>query len=148
MVEMDDALKIGIVVILIAFASAIVTWDPRILLPEYESDVGVKGDKDLAMNLGLNVTSINWGIVEPGGYAERGLFIENLGKAPGVLSIQTSNFKPEAAQKFLNVSWSLDHGFTLAAQSNIAVILRLTVSPLVQNITDFSFDITILVTTT
>ena len=147
MVEMDDALKIGIIVILIAFASAIVTWDPRILFPEYsESEVGVKGDKDLAALLELNVTSINWGLLEPGNFAERGLLIENLGKAPGVLSIQAGNFTPVAAEQFMNLSWNLAPGVSLQPGKSVAATLRLAVSPLVQNITDFSFDITILVT--
>jgi len=140
---MDDALKIGFIVILICFAGAIVAWDPRIFFPEYQTESGVEvEEKSEGVDVDLNATYISWGVLDPGGFAERGLLIENRGKA-ALLSIHASNFTPVEAEKFMNLSWSLEPGFILEPQKNVAAFLRLDVSALIQNITTFSFDITI-----
>lgn len=137
--DYSDAMKIGILMIGLIAACAFLGWDPT---EQSESEIITKSEGS-QVAISLNVTSINWGILEPGQFSERAMLIENIGKDPCSLSINASNFSPEEAEKFMNISWNIDPKFILEPQKNVAAILRLNVSSLIEGIKEFSFDVVI-----
>jgi len=88
------------------------------------------------------VSSIDWGIVEPGSNVNRTVYIRNEGSAIVNLAIATSNWNPSNASSYMTLSWNYG-GQILNVGEVVKVELTLSVSPDVTGITSFSFDITI-----
>jgi hypothetical protein len=88
------------------------------------------------------VSSIDWGMVEPGAVKNVTIYIRNEGNAPITLSLQTSNWNPPNAADYISLSWNYN-GQTINANQVIAVTLTLSISTNIQGITSFSFDIII-----
>jgi hypothetical protein len=88
------------------------------------------------------VTSINWGTLEPGSNTNRKCYIQNEGNSVVTLSMFTSNWNPTNASNYITLSW--DYGGQLVNLGElIPVIFTLSISGSVEGITSFSFDITI-----
>jgi len=88
------------------------------------------------------VTSINWGTLEPGSSTNRTCYIQNEGNSVVTLSMSTSNWDPTNASDYISLSW--DYGGQLVTPAElIPVIFTLSISDSVEGITSFSFDITI-----
>jgi len=100
--------------------------------------VGVYWDS----NLTSPVSSINWGIIEPGSNVNKTVYIRNEGNTAARLSMATSNWSPSNASSFMALSWDYS-GQTLNVDEVIQVKLTLSVSASIEGITDFSFDIVI-----
>ena len=90
----EDIFKIGFFVVAVAAASAIVGWDPRIFFPQYQEESQLRVETEENLEVAINVTSIYWGTLPPGGSAERAVLIMNTGDLPGTLSLRTGNFSP------------------------------------------------------
>lgn len=88
------------------------------------------------------VSSINWGIVNPGGNRNITVYIKNTGNSAITLSMTTSNWNPTNAPNYMALSWNYA-GQTINANDVTSVTFTLTVSASITGITNFSFDITI-----
>ena len=88
------------------------------------------------------VSSIDWGILEPGSNVNKTVYIRNEGNAAATLSITTSNWNPSNASNYLTLTWNYG-GQTLNVNEAIQVKFTLSASSSVTGITNFSFDITI-----
>jgi hypothetical protein len=86
------------------------------------------------------VSSIDWGMVEPGAVKNVTVYIRNEGNAPITLSLQTSNWNPPNAADYISLNWNYN-GQAINANQVIAVTLSLSISTNIQGITSFSFDI-------
>lgn len=91
------------------------------------------------------VSSINWGILDPGSNVNKTVYIKNEGNTAATLSVATSNWSPVSASNYMTLTWDYG-GQTLNANEVIQVKLTLSISPSVTGITNFSFDITITAT--
>jgi len=100
--------------------------------------VGVYWDSGCSQS----VSSIDWGMVEPGAVKNVTVYIRNEGNAPITLSLQTSNWNPSNAADYISLSWNYN-GQTINANQVITVTLTLSISSNIQGITTFSFDIII-----
>jgi hypothetical protein len=91
------------------------------------------------------LSSVSWGTIDPGSKATSTLYLKNEGNVPLTLSIQAANWNPTSAQNFLTLTWNRA-GYVLAVGASAQAILSLAVSSSISNITNFSFDITIIAT--
>jgi len=90
------------------------------------------------------VTSINWGTLEPGSSTNRTCYIQNEGNSASILSMNATNWNPTNASDYISLTW--DYGGQLVNPDEIIpVVLTLAISDSVTGITGFSFDITIAV---
>ena len=88
------------------------------------------------------VTSIDWGIIEPGSSVNKTCYIRNEGNSVSTLALQASNWNPSNATGYMILSW--DYGEQSVNPSDVVrVTFTLLVLSGIQNITNFSFDITI-----
>ncbi|MCJ7459224.1 MAG: hypothetical protein MUP17_09555 [candidate division Zixibacteria bacterium] len=140
MAEMDDAFKIGLIIILICFASALALWDPRSLLDGGSSPIKPKNVGDVL--IGLNVSSLDWGVLSPGQSKSLEVLVNNTGQLDAVLSIKTQNWQPLEAEQFLKLTWDQE-GSVIGPGKSVAASVSLKVSPWIQNIIDFNFEIMI-----
>jgi len=90
-----------------------------------------------------NVSSINWGYMNPGTTQDVTVFIRNEGSVPMTLNMTVDNWDPVSASTYMTVSWNrqghvVDSGFVAET------VITLSVSQNVNNITSFSFDLTII----
>jgi len=88
------------------------------------------------------VSSISWGILDPGSNANKTIYIRNEGNTAATLSMTTSNWNPTTTSSYMTLSWNYG-GQTLSVNQVVQVKLTLSVSSSVTGITNFSFDITI-----
>ena len=86
------------------------------------------------------VTSIDWGLAEPGTVQNKTVYIKNEGNANVTLTLQTSNWSPTSAATYISLGWTYNNQ-TILVNQVIQVILRLTIASNVTGITTFSFDI-------
>jgi len=89
------------------------------------------------------LSSINWGTLEPGSDKTTTGYIRNSGNAPSILTLQTSNWNPPGAETYISLTWDYD-GQVLNINEGIAVTFTLSISPTIEEITSFNFDITII----
>ena len=100
--------------------------------------VGVYWDQACAST----VSSIDWGVIEPGMNVNKTVYIRNEGNLAATLNMTTSGWNPSSAWSFMTLSWDYG-GQTLAVNEVKQVKLTLAVSPSITGITTFSFVITI-----
>ena len=88
------------------------------------------------------VTSIDWGILQPGSNKDLTLFIQNEGDNKIYLTFLTENWSPSIASEYLNLEWDYT-GESIKPGEKKQIMLTLTI-PLIIYIEDFSFDILII----
>lgn len=88
------------------------------------------------------ISSISWGIINPGSNANKTIYVRNEGNTAATLSMTTSNWNPTNASSYMTLSWNYG-GQSLNVSQVVQVKLTLAVSASVSGITNFSFDITI-----
>jgi hypothetical protein len=88
------------------------------------------------------VSYIDWGIIEPGVPANATIYIRNEGNVPVNISLETVNWSPLNASSHIELDWNYT-GQLLMTSESIQVTLALLVSPVVEKVDDFSFDIVI-----
>jgi hypothetical protein len=91
-----------------------------------------------------NMTSINWGFLEPGATATQEVWIKNIGNTRIMLNMTTESWNPNYASNYITLSWDRE-GQVLNATQSFKAVLTLSVSTAITgtNITDFSFTIVI-----
>lgn len=90
-----------------------------------------------------NVTSIDWGFLEPGATVNKTVYIKNEGNTPMVLNMTTDNWNPASASENITLSWNRE-GYVLNTTAPVVqAILTLSVSSNISGVTSFSFDIII-----
>ena len=85
------------------------------------------------------VTRIEWGIIEPGSVKEIRVFVKNTGNVNIILSLETKNWNPSNASKYITLTWNYRRQ-TLSPNKYISLKLKLSVSPKINGMRDFSFD--------
>lgn len=88
------------------------------------------------------VTSIDWGTLYPGETKSKLIYVRNEGVGRVTLTLETRNWQPPEAEKYISVSWDYN-GRSINPGEVISINLFLSVSPNISGITDFSFDIII-----
>ena len=88
------------------------------------------------------VSLIDWGIMEPGTTENVTVYIMNTGNSDVMLSTDTINWSPSSASNYITLSWDYE-GQSIGSSQVIQTTLTLSISPNIQGITSFSFDIVI-----
>lgn len=88
------------------------------------------------------VSTINWGYIEPGSSQNSTIYIQNEGNIPMTLNMTTDNWNPSPASAYITLSWNIE-GSQVDADSVIEAVLTLSVLSGISEIDSFSFDITI-----
>jgi len=70
------------------------------------------------------------------------VYIRNEGSAQMTLSLDTENWNPAIASTYIGLSWDYG-GEVLGVDGVVEVTLSLSVSDLIEDITNFSFDIVV-----
>ena len=89
------------------------------------------------------MSSIDWGKLEPGAKKNIECYIQNTGKTPVILTLETANWTPQKAANYITLAWDYD-GQKITIDEIIHVILTLTISENIQGITNFFFEIIII----
>ena len=88
------------------------------------------------------VSLIDWGIMEPRTTENVTVYIMNTGNSDVMLSTDTINWSPSSASNYITLSWDYE-GQSIGSSQVIQTTLMLSISPNIQGITSFSFDIVI-----
>ena len=88
------------------------------------------------------VSSINWGIIEPGSSKNVTIYIRNEGNSVASLTMNASNWNPSNASDYIDLSWDYQ-GQVINVSEVLEVTFTLVISSEIQGITSFSFDIVI-----
>lgn len=88
------------------------------------------------------VTSVNWGVLEPGEGGSATLFVKNMGNAALTLAMTTQSWVPSSASSYISVSWNAE-GAIVQPGSVDEVVISLSVSSDISGVADFQFDIVI-----
>ncbi len=89
------------------------------------------------------VSTIDWGYIEPGSTHKVTIYIRNEGNIPMILNMTIGNWNPSPASAHITVSWDQE-GSQVGAQAVVETVLTLLVSPDISDVSNFSFDITII----
>lgn len=90
----------------------------------------------------LNVTSIDWGSVYPGGSVSRMVYVKNTGNVPLTLSMSTSGWNPAVASGQISVVWDKENALISSGQSTAAT-LTLSAVQSIAGVTSFSVNLII-----
>lgn len=104
--------------------------------------VNLKVFKDAQCTIPL--TEINWGQLTPASTTTYTAYILNSGNIEGILNMTTENWNPSNANNYITLNWDAE-GKTITPNQIMAITFTLTISPYIQNITDFSFEIKIII---
>lgn len=88
------------------------------------------------------VTSIDWGMVEPGSTENVTSYIRNEGNSASTLSMYTLNWNPSNASEYMVLSWDYG-GQSINPSEVMQVTFTLSVSASIEGVTSFSFEIVI-----
>lgn len=99
--------------------------------------VGVGVYRDLAVTSSLS--SINWGMIDPGGSQNYTCYVRNEGSSAVFLALSTTNWNPLKASTLISLSWSYK-GQSVVPSEVLEVTFTLSVSPNASGISNFSFD--------
>jgi len=88
------------------------------------------------------VTSINWGYVEPGSDANVTIYIKNDGNVPMTLNMTTGAWDPSSASTYITFSWNCE-GSQVNGGAVLEATLFLSVSSNATGMSSFTFEITI-----
>jgi hypothetical protein len=89
------------------------------------------------------LTSLAWGTLQPGGSQAIVCYIKNEGSSALTLSMYADDWEPDNADDYLDLSWNYN-GNPINPSAVVQVTFTLSVDSAIQDITNFSFDITII----
>jgi len=98
--------------------------------------VGVYWDRDCTNGVSL----IEWGTIEAGSVKMVTVYVRNEGDTAISLSLGTTNWNPSTASNYITLDWNYN-GAEVDPNQVLRVTLELSVSPNIEGITTFSFDI-------
>jgi hypothetical protein len=85
------------------------------------------------------VTSIDWGIFDPGTSKNVTVYVKDEGTVNIVLNLTTNSWSPVSASSYMTLTWNRE-GYLLTPSSVVQAVFTLSVSSSVSNITYFSFN--------
>ena len=129
---------LGVASTLVAMAAMQWTWRVSNVASVKAVGVGVYADPGFTVPL----TSIDWGILEPGSSKNFSAYIVNRSNVPVVLSLATENWNPINASAFITLTWNYA-GVQIPVGGSIYVVFVLHVDSAISGITAFSFTILI-----
>ena len=88
------------------------------------------------------LSSIDWGVLEPGSSKNVTCYIRSEGNSVSTLSMNASNWNPSNASSYMTLSWDYG-GQSINPDDVVQVTFTLSVDASIEGITSFSFDITI-----
>jgi hypothetical protein len=88
------------------------------------------------------LNALSWGTLTNGENKTTTFYVKNEGNSPTTLSLETSNWYPTSASTYLTLGWNYNNQ-PINPNQVVQVTLTLSVSPDIQGITNFSFDVTI-----
>ena len=94
-------------------------------------------------NLTTPVTSINWGMLEPGQAENYSAYLLSESNVPITLSMHTANWNPSNASNYLTPTWNYK-AQTIQPHASLPITFTLAVNASIQGIPQFSFDIWII----
>jgi len=103
------------------------------------ADIGIYADSGCTTPL----TGLPWGTLQPGGSQTYDVYIKNEGDTPLTLSLYVDNWNPTTAENYLDLSWDYNEA-SIAVGATIHVTFTLSVDSGITGITTFSFDVTII----
>jgi len=103
--------------------------------------VGIGVFKDV--NFTMPVTTIDWGIIEPGQTKNYSAYILSESNVPLSLNMYTANWNPQNASTFLTLTWDYK-AQTIAPHASLPVTFSLAANASIHGISTFSFDIWII----
>lgn len=101
-------------------------------------DVEVYWDSECTNEAAL----IDWGIIEPGTKENVTVYIRNTGNSNVILSKNTTNWSSPSASNYITLSWDIE-GESLGPGQVLQTMLALSMSPNIQGVTSFTFDLVI-----
>jgi len=101
-------------------------------------NVGIYWDSGCTNEISL----IDWGIIEPGTTENVTVYILNTGNSNVMLSINTTNWSPSSTSNYITLSWDYE-GQSIGPGQVLQTTVTLSMSPSIQGITSFSFDIVV-----
>lgn len=93
----------------------------------------------------IQMSSIDWGVIDPGSSKIVSVYVKNQGNSAVTLSKIAQNWNPTTSSSYLTLNWDYS-GQTLSVNQVLLVKLTLVVSSNISGITNFSFDIIITAT--
>jgi hypothetical protein len=90
-----------------------------------------------------SVTSVSWGIVEPGEVKNVSCYIKNTSNVPIILTLTTNNYTPANVEQYVSLTWNYDEQW-IPVGTYVPITFSLHVDQATTGITAFSFDITII----
>ena len=102
--------------------------------------IGVGVYSDAGCNTPLN--SIPWGTLEPGESQNIICYIRNEGSSASTLTMYASNWSPSNSENYLDLTWNYA-GQNMDPNEVRQINFTLTVDSNIEGISNFSFDITI-----
>lgn len=106
-------------------------------------NIGVYSDEGCTANL----TSIDWGLLNPGENFTREMWVKNTGNVAVMLNMTTEDWDPEAAKDYITLSWNQE-GQILNVTETCKAVLTLSVSANITEAGITAFFFTIVVTGT
>lgn len=85
------------------------------------------------------ISSINWGYLEPGSTKNFTIYIRNEGNIPITLNLTTDKWTPVSTSTYISLRWNREAS-QVAANSVVEAALTLLVSSDIAEITNFTFD--------
>ena len=104
--------------------------------------VGVSAWQD--SNCTITLTTYDWGTIDPGGSAQKTMYLKNDGNAAITLNMTTGSWVPTNASIYVTVTWNRE-GAVIPVGNSLQANVTLSVSTgaATAGITSFSFTITI-----
>ena len=99
------------------------------------ANLGVYSDSACTQSL----SSIDWGVVSPGGSVSKNVYVKNLGSTQVTLILSTTNWSPTTANGPVTVSWNRQN-LVLGAGQVTSATLVLSVSSTASGFTSFGVD--------
>jgi hypothetical protein len=118
-------------------AAALLSYTARIGGSAQIKTVGVGVYSDAAKT--IPVSSIDWGMLDPGQSKTVSVYISNNGNVPLNLTMRTENWQPAAAANYISLAWN-DNGSQLPAGSVRQIAFTLSVNASITGIQTFTFD--------
>jgi len=142
-------LRVGMLVLLVTFASTLLLFSSILGHLTYRSTIGSEG---VVKTFGVGVywdsgcsnpvSSVDWGLVEPGSAYNVTIYVRNEGNYAATLFLGAENWNPEDASNCLTLTWDYDNDM-IDPSETVRITLTLLTSPGMGEITSFSFDIVI-----
>ena len=91
------------------------------------------------------VSSITWGVIDPGSNKTMTVYVRNEGNSVVTLSRTAQNWNPATSPTYMTLNWNYA-GQTLSINQVLQIRFTLVVSPTISGITNFAFDILVTAT--